>query len=205
MHHPLVESLLALDRVTATRLITDHARDHGAVAAIDRVVSPALDAIGHAWDRGDASLSQVFVAARICEEAVAPILPDAGNSVDDQPRIAIAVLDDAHALGKRIVGSVLRAAGFGVHDYGASILAQPLADRAVDDSIDLLFVSTLMLRAALQVRPLVDHLQAKGFRGRVVVGGAPFRMDDRLWREVGADAWGRTASDAVAVAKGDLL
>lgn len=202
MHHPLVESLLALDRLTATRILVDYAREHGPLATVDQLVSPALDTIGHAWDRGDASLAQVFVAARICEEVVTPILPDEGHRIVDQPRIAIAVLDDAHALGKRIVNSVLHASGFVVKDYGTAILPDALATQATNDGIDVLLVSTLMLRAALQVRPLVDRLRALGFQGRVVVGGAPFRMDSALWRDVGADACGRTAADALGFVRG---
>ena len=138
MHHPLVESLLALDRLTATRILVDYAREHGPLATVDRLVSPALDTIGHAWDRGDASLAQVFVAARICEEVVTPILPDEGHRIVDQPRIAIAVLDDAHALGKRIVNSVLHASGFVVKDYGTTILPDALAAQATNDGIDVL-------------------------------------------------------------------
>jgi methanogenic corrinoid protein MtbC1 len=61
----------------------------------------------------------------------------------------------------------------------------------------VLLVSTLMLRAALQVRHLVRLLQSAGSPVRVVVGGAPFRLDPGLWKEVGADAMGFTASDAL--------
>jgi len=31
---------------------------------------------------------------------------------------------------------------------------------------------------------------------KVIVGGAPFRFDSSLWKEVGADAFGYNASDA---------
>ena len=34
---------------------------------------------------------------------------------------------------------------------------------------------------------------------RVIVGGAPFLFDDKLWREVGADAMGRNAAEAVTL------
>jgi methanogenic corrinoid protein MtbC1 len=33
----------------------------------------------------------------------------------------------------------------------------------------------------------------------VVVGGAPFLFDPLLWREVGADAMGRSASEAPGI------
>jgi len=42
-------------------------------------------------------------------------------------------------------------------------------------------------------------LKARGANIKVVVGGAPFLFDEELWREVGADAMGRSASDAVAI------
>jgi methanogenic corrinoid protein MtbC1 len=32
-----------------------------------------------------------------------------------------------------------------------------------------------------------------------VVGGAPFLLDDELWKEVGADAMGRSASEAIEI------
>jgi methanogenic corrinoid protein MtbC1 len=43
------------------------------------------------------------------------------------------------------------------------------------------------------------RLQALGSEVKVVVGGAPFRLDDQLWKEVGADAMGREASEALDI------
>jgi len=33
----------------------------------------------------------------------------------------------------------------------------------------------------------------------VIVGGAPFRFDPQLWKEIGADAMAYSAADAIAV------
>ncbi len=65
------------------------------------------------------------------------------------------------------------------------------------DGIRILLLSALMLPAALRIKTLRDRLLAEGCLPRLVVGGAPFRFDDALWLEVGADALGRTASEAV--------
>ena len=52
MHHPLVESLLALDRLTATRILVDHAREHGPLATVDRLVRPdEMVAVTTGWLR----------------------------------------------------------------------------------------------------------------------------------------------------------
>ena len=79
--------------------------------------------------------------------------------------------------------------------------AADLAARALAARVDVLMVSTLMLRGALAVAELVRLLRAAGSGVRVVVGGAPFRMDPELWRGVGADACGATAAEAPALAR----
>jgi methanogenic corrinoid protein MtbC1 len=113
---------------------------------------------------------------------------------------AIVVLDDQHLLGARIVRSVLASAGYGLVDYGPMTAAEA-ATRIRDEKPSIVLVSTLMLRSALQVGPLVESLQRAGLSTRVIVGGAPFRLDDKLWKQVGAHAMGRTASDALELVK----
>ena len=71
--------------------------------------------------------------------------------------------------------------------------------RVVSDRLRVLLISVLILPSALKVREVCAQLKAAGSDVKVVVGGAPFLFDDMLWREVGADAMGRSASDAVAI------
>ena len=108
--------------------------------------------------------------------------------------MAIAVLEDYHLLGKRIVYSTLRASGFELLDYGRMDLEE-LANQAQEDSVEILLISTLMLCSALRVKDLRGRLPGM----KIVVGGAPFRFDDQLWKEVGADATSATASGAVSI------
>ena len=101
------------------------------------------------------------------------------------------MLADHHVLGMRIVRATLSAAGYEATDYGHGIGARELAERALADGIEVLLVSTLMLPSALQVSELSTLLRGQDSRIKLVVGGAPFLFDKRLWREVGADAMGR--------------
>jgi methanogenic corrinoid protein MtbC1 len=189
-------ALLAVDRVQAGRALDVAAGALPPIEMVEQVVVPALDEIGRAWEAGDVALSQVYMGARICEELVAAVPQLAVPFRADRPRIAIAALEDYHLLGKRIVVSMLRASGFAVIDYGTSD-AIALADRACADRIEALLVSVLMLRSALRVTAVRARCEQLGYRPRLFVGGAPFRFDDRLWQDVGADACGHTASDAV--------
>ena len=124
------------------------------------------------------------------------ILPPCVISGKSMPAMAIAGLEDYHLLGLRIVYSSLRASGFSLLNYGRIDL-DGLVKRVKTDDIRILLVSVLMLPSALRIRQLRERLDAEGCRPKLLVGGAPFRFDEHLWREIGADAVGHTASEAV--------
>jgi methanogenic corrinoid protein MtbC1 len=111
------------------------------------------------------------------------------------------VLEDHHGLGKRIVISVLRAGGFEITDYGLGISADDLAKRAISDNVRILLISSLMLPAALHAKDVITRIRKARPDTRIIVGGAPFNFDTNLWREVGADAMGRTASDTLMIVR----
>jgi methanogenic corrinoid protein MtbC1 len=210
-----VAALLAIDRVALEDIITSV----GAVdplAPVDNLVVPALEYIGEQWEQGEVSLSQVYMSGRLCEELITEVSPlQLGEEASGSPapacsahasarggalKIGISTLDDYHLLGKRMVCAVLRASGYPVRDYG-TMDAASLAARVVQDGTEVLLLSVLMLPSALRVKDLRAALDAAGQRTRILVGGAPFRFDPNLYLEVGADAAGATAADALALVR----
>lgn len=163
----------------------------------EHLIAPVLNRLGDGWSAGTVALSQLYLGGRICEEQIIALLPDTDLVRDDAPRVGIAVLADHHALGKRIVATFLRIAGYPVIDYGAGVTPEVLAESARADGLDVLLVSTLMLPSALQVARLTALLRDHPVK--VFVGGAPFQFDPELWRTVGADGMGRSAADGLAL------
>ena len=194
-------ALEALGRVRAEAIFYGALARMPPVQAIERLVVPALDQMGRGWQEGRVALSQVYMGSRYCEELVGRVLPPSDPDRKRQPRAAIAVLDDHHLLGKQIVYSVLRASGFELFDYG-SLGREELVERVLADRLEVLLISVLMLPSALGVAAVVAQLRARGSAVRIAVGGAPFLFDAGLWREVGADAMGRNAADAVKLLEG---
>jgi methanogenic corrinoid protein MtbC1 len=190
------QALLSQDRPTARRIFVELAAGSRAVQQIEELVVPTLEHIGLSWETGQVALSQVYLSGRLCEELMVGLLPTANLGLTRHARVAIAVLEDYHLLGKRMVYSVLRASGISVRDYGR-VTAAGVVARATGDGLKVLLISTLMLSSALQVREVRAGLWAAGANVRLIVGGAPFRLDAQLWREVGADAMGRNAAEAV--------
>lgn len=196
----LYDALVALDRPRTQALFQQAAQRTSPMHAVETLMVPALIQLGHAWDSGQIALSQIYMSSRICEDIVERILPATAAERKTMPRLAIVVLCDFHTLGKRIVLSVLRASGFEVLDYGR-MEVNPLVERVLADHVKILLISVLMLPSALKVKAVCAALAERGQQVRVAVGGAPFLFDPELWREVGADAMGRTASDAVMIAQ----
>ena len=196
MVHQFEEALASLDRVTAGALLREELKAFSPMEKVERIIVPALERIGSAWHQGRLALSQVYMSGRICEELVDSILPDDSNVRKDQPKIAVAVLQDHHMLGKVLVYSALRTAGFALQDLGRQEVGA-LIQRVAEGDIKILFISTLMLPSALRVADVKRGLAGRGLQVKIVVGGAPFRLDPDLWRDVGADAMGATASEAV--------
>jgi len=195
----LQTALLATDRLAAEAVIDDALGELSKLALVEKVVTVTLAAIGDAWYRGEVALSQVYMAGVICEDIIERLMRSQAVPQTVQPKIAIAVLEDQHQLGKRLVSSVVRAAGYGLLDYGAGISAAVLIEKVLIDKIDILLLSTLMLPSALKARYVCDRLRERGAATKVVIGGAPFRLDQKLVEETGAYAFGYNASDVIGI------
>ncbi len=195
------QALKASDRVGAQRLFSELPANRSPLENLERVVIPALTRIGREWEAGDVALAQIYMAGRICEELVDSVLPPVDPRRRTQPPQAIAVLHDYHTLGKNIVYSMLRASGYELLDFGRQGVEE-LVERVIQERIQILLISVLMLPSALKIAELRPALAARGHAVKLIVGGAPFIFDDQLWREVGADAVGLNAGDALALVDG---
>jgi cobalamin-dependent methionine synthase I len=113
-------ALVDYDRIQARRIFLDHdAADP--LNRIENLIVPALEQIGDGWADGRMSLSQVYMSGKICEELVRESLPVFLTDGAGGSEIALAVFEDRHMLGKRIVYSVLSAHGYRIDDYGAVV------------------------------------------------------------------------------------
>jgi len=194
----LEKSLLSLDRLTARQLLARQQATTSSFDTVEQLIVPVLERIGNGWTAGNIALSQVYMSGRICEELVDELLPPGDPERKDLPKLGLAVLEDYHMLGKRIVYAVLRAGGFEVIDYGRVTVSE-LVERVQADRVKILLISTLMLPSALRVKEVRKKLNQAGSSVKIVVGGAPFLFDETLWQEVQADAMAARASEVLEI------
>ena len=190
------KALLNLEKIEAQRLLAIEGDSLTPLEIVNKIVVPALERIGNAWQDGSLALSQIYMSGRICEQLIDELLPPASDMRNNQPKMAISLLNDYHFLGKRIVYSHIRSAGFNIIDYGRNTVDE-LVDNICKDGIEFIFISTLMYPSALNIRQVREKLDVVAPGVKILVGGAPFNMDDKLWQQVGADAMGCDGGEAL--------
>ncbi|MFO7942599.1 MAG: cobalamin-dependent protein [Bacillota bacterium] len=192
------EALLAVDSVAAKRIAEEAVDPDHPFEFVEEIMVPVLEDIGTGWEHGIYSLAHVYMSSRTCEEISDSLLPPSPEDGAATSNTAIAVLNDYHLLGKKIVRSALRAAGFDILDLGRCS-SDVLLEQVRENGIETLLISVLMLPSALEVADFLTLVEREKISLTVVVGGAPFRLDRELWRRVGADAVGYSAFDALRI------
>ncbi len=190
-------ALLTVDRSAVDEIFAKSIELGSSIQVAGELVTQALERIGNAWESGNVSLSQVYMAGIICEELIDKILPPMSSERKGKPTMAIAVFEDFHILGKRIIYSSLRAGGFELLDLGNGLTTEDVIKKVEENNVKILLLSVLMLPSALKIKKLTEHLA--GTDVKVIVGGAPFRIDSELWIEVGAYAMGKNSADALEI------
>ncbi len=144
-------ALLTIDRSAAEKIISEFNHDDDRIQIISQLVTNVLESIGNAWEEGKVALSQVYMSGIICEELIDKLF-SLGNNKINNPLMGIAVFEDFHVLGKRIIYSTLRAGGFNIIDLGSGLKAEDLVKKVKENNIKILLLSVLMLPSALKIK-----------------------------------------------------
>jgi 5-methyltetrahydrofolate--homocysteine methyltransferase len=202
-----LKALFDTDKVCALKIVED-ALGNGMTPekVVFDVIIPGMERmIGGMLSDNLVTLSQHFLAAQIAEEVVDRLIPLFATVPEVCGHVVIGTSHgDFHGLGKKIVIGCLRARMFEVTDLGINVAPEHFVDEALAVGAEVIAISSMMVhtatgeRGAKRVRQL---LQQRGLEGkiRIIVGGAPYRFHDNLFREVGADAWADSAAEAPAV------
>jgi 5-methyltetrahydrofolate--homocysteine methyltransferase len=151
------------------------------------------------------TLSQHFLASQIAEEVTDLLIPRFQTAPEMQGHVVIGTsFGDFHGLGKKILCGCLRAKMFQVTDVGINARPERFVEEALAVGAQVIGISSMMVHTAVggngprRVRALLRE-QGLEDRIKIVVGGAPYRFHDTLYREVEANAWGATAIEGAEI------
>lgn len=164
-----------------------------------------VNEVGDQYACGNVFLPELVMAGEAMKAAVAALEPELkknGASRERLGRVVLATVEgDIHEIGKSLVGAMLSAAGFEVHDLGVNAPAETIIARAEELGADIIGLSALLTTTMTRQQEVIEALNRKGLRNkfRVIVGGAPVTW---VWAQrIKADGYGKDAVGAVQIAK----
>ena len=196
----LFEGMVYADRVLARTVLEQWAKQFGTDHLLVDLLLPVMEKYGeHYFTTDESPLSRGYVVARIAEDAIGFVSKEQTQVSKEKGRVILGnAEDDFHGLGRRIVGTVLKAHGYRLYDLGNDVTPELFVDKALEVDARIIGVSAMMYTTAVNIRHLRDLLEQRGLssRLRLIVGGAIFVLRPELVKEVGADG---TAVNALAV------
>jgi methylmalonyl-CoA mutase cobalamin-binding domain/chain len=169
---------------------------------LDDGLIAAMGEAGRLFEAGEFFVPELLVSARAMKAAMAVLDPRlAGEARTSAGRIAIGtVAGDLHDIGKNLVATMLRGAGFDVDDLGVDVTPSQFV-QAARAGAHVIGVSSLLTTTMISMRAVVGALEDAGLRGRVkvMVGGAP--VTPEYAEAIGADGFSDNAGGAVTLAR----
>jgi trimethylamine corrinoid protein len=169
------------------------------------VVSAAMDTAGEMWDRLEIFLPEVVKIGETVKEGLVtlkPYLDAEGEGARSTGVVLLGTVEgDVHDIGRNVVGTMLVTNGFDVIDLGHDVPAETFIEKAEEIEADIIALSALMSTSMPFQEDVLEMLREDDLKSKykVMVGGGPVTVE---WtKEIGADGYGRTALDAVQVAK----
>lgn len=173
--------------------------------AINKGFTAGMDVVGELYSTGEYFLPDLILGGEAMKAALAvlePALKASGQSREVLGTVVLGtVKGDIHEIGKSLVGSMLAANGFEVHDLGIDIESSEFVVRSQEYKADIVALSALLTTTMLQQREVIEHLVEAGVRDqlKVMVGGSPVTQE---WADqIGADGFAEDAAGAVVAAK----
>jgi 5-methyltetrahydrofolate--homocysteine methyltransferase len=109
---------------------------------------------------------------------------------------------DIHDIGKNIVCLMLENYGFKVIDLGKDVPAEEIINAAEAEKADVIGLSALMTTPMPRMKELIDLVQERQLKVKIVVGGAVLTQD--YADQIGPDGYSGDARAAVVCIKKSL-
>lgn len=194
----LAKALVNLEKDRVNAIVEDKLKRGIPPLEIVKELNDGMIEVGERFASGEYFISELIYSSHIMKEAMVQLEPlfehvdlgELGGKV-----VIGTVKGDIHDIGKNIVVTLLRNAGFKVIDLGVDVGTERFVEILQETKAKVLGLSCLLNLAFQEMKNVVDMLKKTGIRDqvKVIIGGTP--TDEQVREYVGADYY---APDAVA-------
>jgi 5-methyltetrahydrofolate--homocysteine methyltransferase len=172
------------------------------VELLNGTMIPALREVGDQFSSGEVFVPEMLVSARAMQggiDLIEPLLAQSGH--EPVAKVAIgSVKGDLHDIGKNLVVMMLKGSGFEVDDLGVDCRMEHFQE-AAERGAQVICLSALLSTTRDEMRPVAEYFSEID-EVKIVVGGAVITQE--FANDIGADAFGIDASDAVRAVRESL-
>jgi len=163
----------------------------------------AMQVIGDRFEVGEYFLPELIVSGDILASIADKVKPflQGGHSVEKIGKVVFGtVKGDIHDIAKDIVVFMLDINGFEVIDLGVDVPAEEFVNAAREHRANIVGLSGFLTLAIEPMKKTVAAFKQAGLTNvKIMIGGGP--INTLVCDDMGADAWGANAIDAVSIAK----
>lgn len=201
----IIDSIVKLDENKALEYANKAINENiNLLEVIERGYAAGIRKVGELWEEGDYFLPELMTGAQILQSSLDLLIPhlQKGEEKISLGTVVIATIEgDIHSIGKTIVGTMLKAYGFEVHDLGADVPAEKIVEEAIEKEADIIGVSALLTTTMIGQKRIIEILKERNISNKfkVILGGAPVT---HAWvKECSADGFAENAIEAVRLVK----
>ena len=203
MSQKLIDAITEMREEDAVA-ITNELLDSGASPAeILGACKDAMDIIGKRFEDGEAFTPELMLAGEMMTAITDILKPKMAEeaSAEKLGKIVLGTVQgDIHDIAKDIVSFMLDLNGFEVTDLGVDVPPEKFVETVKETGAKIVGLSGFLTLAFDPMKDTVAALKAAGLDDvKVMVGGG--QIDENIREYTGADAYGRDAMAAVALAK----
>lgn len=163
-----------------------------------------MQEVGRRFRAGEFYIPEVLVAARAMNAGLEVVKPDLlKNPASKRGKVVLGtVAGDLHDIGKNLVGIMLTGAGFEVLDLGIDVTPAKFVEAATKEGANAVAMSALLTTTMVNMKEVVEQLKKNGFKGKVIIGGAPVTQE--FADKIGADLYAADAAEGAEKLKASL-
>jgi 5-methyltetrahydrofolate--homocysteine methyltransferase len=197
-----------IDAITEMReedavAITNEMLDSGASPAeILNACKDAMDVIGQRFEDGEAFIPELMLAGEMMTAITDILKPRMAEEASEEKlgKIVLGTVQgDIHDIAKDIVGFMLDLNGFEVTDLGVDVPPAKFVEAAKEKGATIVGLSGFLTLAYDPMKETVAAFKESGLDVKIMIGGG--QVDENIRQYTGADAYGKDAMAAVALAK----
>jgi methanogenic corrinoid protein MtbC1 len=165
----------------------------------------AMEIVGKRFADGEYFLPELVYSGELLKQITEMVKPKLSQTTESKRlgKVVIGtVAGDIHDIGLNIVDFMLDVNGFEVYNLGVDVPAEKFVEKLKETDARILGLSGFLTPAFDSMKETVQAVEAAGLRDRtkIMIGGG--QIDNEVQKYAKADAYGKDAMAAVALAKG---